>query len=105
MYNGTLWNKILFYFFRTLWNYALWRLIMDLTPHLTEEYQARRREFRTVLLGIQSDRNRWNQCIEWTNDRLGMAVGALFIQENFNHESKVSHKEHLFYFHFLLFRV
>lgn len=26
--------------------------------------------------------------MEWTNKKLGMAVGALFIRDNFNHESK-----------------
>ncbi|XP_076053157.1 neprilysin-1-like [Oratosquilla oratoria] len=73
---------------RVIWNYVLWRLVQDFTPHLTSDYQARRHEFRKVLLGIQSDRNRWNQCIDITNKRLGMAVGALFIKENFNPESK-----------------
>ena len=34
-------------------------------------------------------RNRWNRCVEWTNKKMGMAVGALFIRDNFNHESKV----------------
>lgn len=46
-------------------------------------------EFRRVLLGIQSERYRWSQCVEWTNKRMGMAVGALFIRDNFDHESKV----------------
>ncbi|CAL4073689.1 unnamed protein product [Meganyctiphanes norvegica] len=73
---------------RTLWNYALWRLVLDVTPHMGRAYTASRHEFRKILIGIQSERNRWNQCIEWTNKRLGMAVGALFIKENFNPESK-----------------
>lgn len=46
-------------------------------------------EFRKILLGIQSERHRWSQCVEWTNKKLGMAVGALFIRDNFNQESKV----------------
>ena len=40
-------------------------------------------------VGILSERDRWSQCVEWTNKKLGMAVGALFIRDNFNHESKV----------------
>lgn len=73
---------------RVVQNYALWRLIMDMMPHLPDEYQEKRAEFRRVLLGVLSERNRWNQCVEWTNKKLGMAVGALFIRENFNQESK-----------------
>ncbi|XP_070151013.1 neprilysin-1 [Polyergus mexicanus] len=73
---------------RTLHNYILWRLVMSIMPHMINEYQQKRIEFRKILLGILSERNRWSQCVEWTNKKLGMAVGALFIRDNFNHESK-----------------
>jgi len=63
---------------------------MSIMPHMIDEYQQKRIEFRKILLGILSERNRWSQCVEWTNKKLGMAVGALFIRDNFNHESKVS---------------
>lgn len=58
-------------------------------PHLPNGYQQACLAFKKVLLGISSERNRWSQCVEWTNKKLGMAVGALFIQENFNPDSKV----------------
>ncbi|XP_043270753.1 neprilysin-1-like [Venturia canescens] len=73
---------------RTLYNYVIWRLVMSIMPHMIDEYQQKRIEYRKVLLGILSERNRWSQCVEWTNKKLGMAVGALFIRDNFNHESK-----------------
>lgn len=63
---------------------------MSLMPHMIDDYQQKRVEFRKILLGILSERNRWSQCVEWTNKKLGMAVGALFIRDNFNHESKVT---------------
>jgi predicted metalloendopeptidase len=62
---------------------------MNIMPYMIDEYQQKRVEFRKILQGIQSERNRWNQCVEWTNKKLGMAVGALFIRDNFNHDSKV----------------
>ncbi|XP_017776001.1 PREDICTED: neprilysin-2-like [Nicrophorus vespilloides] len=73
---------------RVIHNYVMWRLIMALVPHMIDDYQRERVDFRKILLGIQSERHRWSQCVEWTNKKLGMAVGALFIHENFNHESK-----------------
>ncbi|CAD1468814.1 unnamed protein product, partial [Heterotrigona itama] len=73
---------------RTLHNYILWRLVMSIMPHMIDEYQQKRVEFRKILLGILSERDRWSQCVEWTNKKLGMAVGALFIRDNFNHDSK-----------------
>ncbi|XP_012341467.1 neprilysin-1-like isoform X2 [Apis florea] len=75
---------------RTLHNYILWRLVMSIMPHMIDEYQQKRVEFRKILLGILSERDRWSQCVEWTNKKLGMAVGALFIRDNFNHESKTA---------------
>ena len=74
---------------RVVHNYVLWRLVMDLMPHMPPQYEKTRAEFRKILLGVLTDRNRWNRCVEWTNKKMGMAVGALFIRDNFNHESKV----------------
>lgn len=73
---------------RVVHNYVLWRLLMTVIPHMIDEYQQKRVEFRRVMHGILSERSRWAQCVELTNKKLGMAVGALFIRENFNHESK-----------------
>ncbi|XP_066247671.1 neprilysin-1-like [Euwallacea similis] len=73
---------------RIIHNYVLWRLVMTLSTHMIDDYQRERVEFRKILQGISSERHRWSQCVEWTNKRLGMAVGALFIRDNFNHESK-----------------
>ncbi|KAJ8679540.1 hypothetical protein QAD02_015327 [Eretmocerus hayati] len=73
---------------RTLHNYALWRLVNSMMPHMIDKYQAQRLEFHKILLGISSERERWSRCVEWTNKKLGMAVGALFIRDNFDHESK-----------------
>ncbi|XP_055538182.1 neprilysin-1-like [Wyeomyia smithii] len=73
---------------RIVHNYAIWRFVMSIMTHMIDDYQKERIEFKKILLGIQSERHRWSQCVEWTNKKLGMAVGALFIRENFNHESK-----------------
>ncbi|XP_017119291.1 neprilysin-1 [Drosophila elegans] len=73
---------------RVVHNYMLWRLVMSLMSHMIDEYQRERVEFRKILMGIQSERTRWSQCVEWTNKKLGVAVGALFIRDNFNQESK-----------------
>lgn len=73
---------------RIIHNYIIWRLVMSIMTHMIDDFQRERVEFRKILLGIQSERVRWSQCVEWTNKKLGMAVGALFIRDNFNQESK-----------------
>ncbi|XP_030759295.1 neprilysin-1-like isoform X2 [Sitophilus oryzae] len=75
---------------RTIHNYVLWRLVMSLSSHMIDDYQKERVEFRKILQGVLSERHRWSQCVEWTNKKIGMAVGALFIRDNFNHDSKTA---------------
>ncbi|CAH1396574.1 unnamed protein product [Nezara viridula] len=73
---------------KVIYNYVLWRLVMTVSPHMIDDYQAKHTEFRRILQGIQSERNRWSQCVDWTNKKMGMAVGALYIKRNFNQNSK-----------------
>ncbi|XP_045474405.1 neprilysin-1-like isoform X2 [Harmonia axyridis] len=73
---------------RIIHNYILWRFVMSISSHMIGDYQKERVEFRKILQGVLSERHRWSQCVEWTNKKLGLAVGALFVKDNFNHESK-----------------
>ncbi|KAK9502137.1 hypothetical protein O3M35_012728 [Rhynocoris fuscipes] len=73
---------------RVIYNYVLWRLVMSVSPHMIDDYQAKHTEFRRILQGIQTERTRWSSCVEWTNKKMGMAVGALYIKKNFNQHSK-----------------
>ncbi len=41
---------------RVIHNYILWRLVMDLMPHMPPQYEKTRAEFRRVLLGVLTDR-------------------------------------------------
>ena len=62
---------------------------MELTSHLVDKFQEIKIEFRKVLMGVTSERSRWSQCVEWTNKKLGMALGTLFIRDNFDNVAKV----------------
>ncbi len=41
---------------RVLHNYIIWRLVMDMMPHMPPQYEKTRAEFRRVLLGVLTDR-------------------------------------------------
>jgi len=43
-----------------------------------------------AVQGVTKQQVRWQKCVEFVNERLGMAVGRLFIRENFQKESKES---------------
>uniref|UniRef100_A0A0K2TZ84 Uncharacterized protein n=1 Tax=Lepeophtheirus salmonis TaxID=72036 RepID=A0A0K2TZ84_LEPSM len=66
----------------------IWRTVLELMPHLPPQYESTRAEFRRVLLGVLTGRIRWHKCVDWANKKMGMAVGALFIRDNFNYDSK-----------------
>ena len=40
------------------------------------------------LQGTSRDKGRWQKCVDYVNDKMGMAVGRLFIRENFRQRSK-----------------
>ncbi|KAH8039962.1 hypothetical protein HPB51_009218 [Rhipicephalus microplus] len=73
---------------RTLHNFAVWRLVNYLLAYLDGEYAHKRNAFRKVMLGVSADKVRWNHCVELANKKMGMAVGALFIRDNFDPHSK-----------------
>ncbi|XP_076358911.1 neprilysin-1-like [Tachypleus tridentatus] len=73
---------------RVIHNYAIWRLVNDIIPYLSGEYAQKLSEFRRVLLGVSANRVRWSQCVDLVNKKLGMALGAMFIRDNFDPSSK-----------------
>ncbi|XP_055355687.1 neprilysin-1-like [Paramacrobiotus metropolitanus] len=74
---------------RQIWNYAMWRVAMEFAPHLSTRYLEARANFHKVLMGVSQQRARWQQCIDFVNDKMGMATGAMFIREHFQPESKI----------------
>ena len=41
---------------RVIHNYIIWRLVMDLMPHMPPQYEKTRADFRKILLGVLTDR-------------------------------------------------
>ncbi|OXA51530.1 Membrane metallo-endopeptidase-like 1 [Folsomia candida] len=78
---------------RVVQNYVVWRVLMEFTAYLVDKFQDTKIEFRQVLMGVTSERHRWHQCVEWTNKKLGMALGALFIRDNFDPTAKETAQE------------
>ncbi|XP_053378896.1 neprilysin-1-like [Mercenaria mercenaria] len=73
---------------RVVSNFVLWRLILGFIPELTMSFQEARSAYRKVVQGVIRDKPRWNKCVEYLNERLGLATGAMFVHEKFRKESK-----------------
>lgn len=75
---------------RIIQNYLVWRTVFSLVTYSIGHYQKEHFEFQQVLSGIKMERNRSSQCVDMANKNLEMAVGELFVRDNFNTENKVT---------------
>ncbi|CAD5115683.1 DgyrCDS4635 [Dimorphilus gyrociliatus] len=78
---------------RTIANYLIWRTLLRFIPDLPKKYQDARLTYKRLAMGIKRDVVRWQKCVGYINDKLGLAVGRMFVKENFKKESKESVSE------------
>uniref|UniRef100_A0A1A9WAX7 Peptidase M13 N-terminal domain-containing protein n=1 Tax=Glossina brevipalpis TaxID=37001 RepID=A0A1A9WAX7_9MUSC len=71
-----------------LHNSLVWRVVRFIAVLLVDDYELNLFEFSRLLLGIRSQGDRWNECVESVNTNLGMATGSLFIKDHFDPNSK-----------------
>ena len=74
--------------FRTLANYLGWRMTSSLVHSMPMSYRLAAEPLRKVLTGTTSDEVLWSTCVDHTDDVLGLATGALFVQKQFGAEDK-----------------
>ncbi|KAL9885951.1 neprilysin-1-like [Glossina fuscipes fuscipes] len=71
-----------------LYNSLVWRVVRFIAVLLVDEYERDLFEFNRLLLGVRSQEDHWNGCVESVNTNFGMATGALFIKDHFDPSSK-----------------
>ena len=42
----------------------------------------------SVHQGVKRIKTRWKKCVNYLNDEMGLAVGAMFVRDNFRRQSK-----------------
>ncbi|KAH9513574.1 18S rRNA pseudouridine methyltransferase [Bulinus truncatus] len=73
---------------KTVANYIVWRLIEDLIPEFSEPFLEAQSHLKLAIQGVNKNEIRWMKCVEYVNQKMGIAVGAMFIKDNFKKESK-----------------
>ncbi|XP_012943220.1 neprilysin [Aplysia californica] len=73
---------------RTLANYVVWRFALQLLSTQGEPYQELIRVYRKAIYGISSEMARFRKCAAYTTSYVGLAVGRMFIKDNFDAEAK-----------------
>ncbi|XP_037955581.1 neprilysin-3 [Teleopsis dalmanni] len=72
----------------TLNNYLIWQAIRSLTSCLSKPFRDAYKVVRKSLMGSDGGEEVWRYCIADTNNVIGFAVGAIFVRQAFDGESK-----------------
>ncbi|KAF2895308.1 hypothetical protein ILUMI_10863 [Ignelater luminosus] len=71
-------------------NYFVWQTIKTFSGCLSKAFRDAYKGLRKVLLGSEGgEEPQWRYCIADTNNVLGFAIGAIFVREVFQGDSKV----------------
>ncbi|XP_056638014.1 endothelin-converting enzyme homolog isoform X2 [Diorhabda sublineata] len=87
-YNKTTEGKIV------LNNYMVWQTVRVFTVCLSKAFRDAYKGLRTALMGTEGgEEPQWRYCIQDTNSVLGFAIGAIFVREVFDQNSKMQAEE------------
>ncbi|VEN40265.1 unnamed protein product, partial [Callosobruchus maculatus] len=87
-YNSTRTGRII------LNNYMVWQAIRVFSVCLSKAFRDAYKGFRIALTGSEGgEEPQWRYCIQDTNSVLGFAIGAIFVREVFNQDSKIQAEE------------
>ncbi|XP_054650622.1 endothelin-converting enzyme-like 1 isoform X1 [Dunckerocampus dactyliophorus] len=78
---------------RVLHNYMLWRIVAELSEHLSTAFRSTIHEFSREINGTEQQLELGRLCLTQANKHFGMALGALFVQEHFSSQSKAKVQE------------
>ena len=74
----------------------MWRVVWNKAPLLSKEFRDAHEELRNVLTGAKKSEDLWKRCMGEADRAIGMALGALFIEDAFEGNSKDLVKKHGF---------
>ena len=65
-----------------------WQLVKGMRGALSKKYQDAGKILEKALIGTEIHDERWRECVRDTDKTLGFAVGAMFIKNAFDGDSK-----------------
>lgn len=69
-------------------NYLVWQMVRSLTACLSKNFRDAYKGLRKALLGSDGGEEPWRYCVADTSQAVGFAVGAMYVREKFNGQSK-----------------
>ncbi|XP_075540860.1 M13 family metallopeptidase neprilysin 3 isoform X2 [Dermacentor variabilis] len=72
----------------TICNYLGWSLVHSMVSYLSEPFREASKVLRKALMGSDGSDTTWRYCVTDTNNVIGFALGAMFVREVFDGDSK-----------------
>lgn len=69
-------------------DFYLWQLVSGAAPYLSDNFSNAHFEFNKIMSGVQKQQPRWKRVQGVTEDKLGEAIGELYVAEYFPESSK-----------------
>ncbi|RWS21777.1 Endothelin-converting enzyme 2-like protein [Leptotrombidium deliense] len=69
-------------------NYISWSVVQSLSSCLSKPFREAAKILRKALIGSEGTESPWRYCVSDTNNVMGFAMGAMFVQSVFKGDSK-----------------
>ncbi|CAN7986084.1 unnamed protein product, partial [Ixodes hexagonus] len=69
-------------------NYLAWSMVHSMVSYLSEPFREASKVLRKALMGSDGSDTAWRYCVTDTNAVIGFALGAMFVREVFDGDSK-----------------
>ena len=73
----------------TIKNYIMWRVVDKYVMSMPFQFVQAKREFQEAITGMQEFK-RWSYCLENMMKPMGMTVGRLYVDANFDESTKTT---------------
>uniref|UniRef100_A0A1B6E866 Endothelin-converting enzyme 1 n=1 Tax=Clastoptera arizonana TaxID=38151 RepID=A0A1B6E866_9HEMI len=69
-------------------NYLVWQTVRSFTSCLSKAFRDAYKGLRKALIGAEGGEEPWRYCVTDTNNVIGFALGAMYVRETFQGDSK-----------------
>ena len=73
----------------TVKNYIMWRVVDNYVMSMPSQFVQAKRHFQEAIIGVR-EYNRWSYCLESMLTPMGMTLGRLYVDANFDESTKTT---------------
>ena len=73
----------------TIKNYIMWRVVDKYVMSMPSQFVQAKREFLEAMIGVR-EYKRWSYCLESMMEPMGMTLGRLYVDANFDESTKTT---------------